>query len=516
MRHNAHTSTSAEKKVKPFDELCKTVAELQKRGKKIVQCHGVFDIIHPGIVRHVESAGRQGDVLVATVVRDKDVRKGPNYPIFSEKLRAENIAAAESFDYVSIVDDSISLQCVKELKPDVYARGQDYKDRDQQVLKRLEDEEESLKVAGCKIHYTPGEVFSSTNIINRFLDVYPEDTRRFLRTFRKKYSAGEVIRMLEGLRGLKVLVIGDAIIDEYHYCEPMGKSLKEHLVVNRYLSQETFAGGTLAVANHLSGLCGGVSLVTMLGRDDSRKDFIRSKLRANIRPKFFYRSDASTIVKKRFINRYLNQKLFEVCHLKDDRMPQDVEQRVADYLAKRIPEFDLVMVCDFGHGLITKRLMQLIEKKARILAVNVQTNGANVGFNLVTKYRRVSFTCLDEPEARLACQDRHGQIRHIARNIARQINSDYLIVTRGNNGSIGVNSNGHFNKTPAFSSMVVDRVGAGDAFFGLTAPCFAKKLPLDLVSFVGNAVGAIAVQIICNKEPVEPGKLFQFIHTLLR
>jgi len=507
---------SAERKIKTFAELRRLVSGMQAKGKKIVQCHGIFDIIHPGIVRHVESAKKQGDCLVATVVRDKDVRKGPNYPIFGEKLRAESIAAVECVDYVSVVEDSVSLQCVRMLKPDVFARGQDYKDRDQTVLKRLEDEEEALKIAGCKIHYTPGQVFSSTNIINQFLDVYPEQTRDFLRNFSRKYSAGEIIGQLENLKNLRVLVIGDTIIDEYHYCEPMGKSLKEHLVVNKYLNDESFAGGVLAVANHLSGLCREVRLVTILGRSDSREDFILSKLRPNVKPRFFYRKDASTIVKRRFINEYLNQKLFEICYLKNDETPPKVEAQIAEYLAKQIPKFDLVMVCDFGHGLVTRKLIHLIESKAKVLAVNVQTNGANVGFNLVTKYHRVNFTCLDEPEARLACQDRFGRIQNLARSIAGQINSDYLIVTRGRNGSIGVNSHGRFNQTPAFSSVVVDRIGAGDAFFGFTAPCFARNLPLDLVSFVGNAVGAIAVQIVCNKEPVEPGKLFQFIHTLLR
>jgi cytidyltransferase-like protein len=507
---------STKRKIEPFAELQQKVSKLQAKGKKVVQCHGIFDIIHPGIIRHIESAKKQGDYLAVTVIRDKDVRKGPNYPIFGENLRAENIAAVGCVDYVSIVDDSIPFQCIKLLKPDIFARGQDYKDRNQNIMKRVEDEEEALKVAGCKVHYTPGEVFSSTTIINQFLDIYPKQTVDFLHNFRKKYSAQEIISRLEDLIDLKVLVVGDTIIDEYHYCESMGKSLKEHLVVNKYLSDETFAGGVLAVANHLSGLCKEVRLVTMLGKRESKEDFILGKLQPNVKPKFFYRQDASTIVKRRFINEYLNQKLFEICYLKSDQTPSEFESQVTDYLAKQIPQFDLIMVCDFGHGLITKKLIHLIENKAKALAVNVQTNGANVGFNLVTKYHRVNFACLDEPEARLACQDRFDRIQHLAKVIARHINSDHLIITRGKNGSIGVNSHGRFNQTPAFSSIIVDRIGAGDAFFGFTAPCFARRMPLDLVSFIGNAVGAIAVQIVCNREPVEPAKLFQFIHTLLR
>jgi bifunctional ADP-heptose synthase (sugar kinase/adenylyltransferase) len=506
----------AASKIKGFDELCQLVTHLKGKGKRIVQCHGIFDIIHPGIVRHVESASKQGDILVATVIRDKDVRKGPNYPIFSEKLRAENIASIGCVNYVAVVDDSVPSGCVKALKPDVFARGQDYKDRDQRVSRRIEDEEEALKVAGCKIHHTPGAVFSSTSIINQFLDVYPEKTRHYLSNFKRKYCAADIIRLLEGLRKLKVLIIGDAIIDEYHYCEPMGKSSKEHLVVSRYISDECFAGGTLAVANHVSGICQNVHLVSLLGAGDSREDFILSRLRSNVKRKFFYRQDASTIVKRRFVNQYLGQKLFEVCYLKKDEMPSRMENQILDYLMRLIPRFDLVMVCDFGHGLATKRLIHLVERKANVLAVNVQTNGANAGFNMVTKYHRVNFACLDETEVRLACQDRNGQITRLAKAVAKSTNADYVIVTEGKHGSIGVNSSGRLYRTPAFSSTVVDRIGAGDAFFSFTAPCFAKKLPLDVVSFVGNVVGAMAVQIVCNRERIEPEKLFDFVGTLLR
>jgi cytidyltransferase-like protein len=507
---------NAENKIKTFKELCQIVAQQKKKGRKVVQCHGVFDIIHPGIIRHIESAKRLGDVLIVTVIKDKDVRKGPGYPIFGEDLRVRNVVSIGCVDYVSCVDDSIPLQCVKFLKPDVFARGQDYKERDQETMRKIKQEEEAFNVAGCKIHYTPGEVFSSTNIINQFLDVYPEETRKYLREFQKKYTAQDIITQLGGLKKLKVLIIGDTIIDEYHYCAPLGKSVKEHLVVNKYLSDESFAGGVLAVANHVAGICDNVHLVTILGSQNPQKDFILKKLKENIKPKFFYRQDAATIVKRRFINQYLNQKLFEICYINDNEMPKKLVKQILDYLNKQIPKFDLIMVGDYGHSFITEESIKLIEKKAKVLAVNVQANGANLGFNMVTKYHNIDFACIDESEARLACQDRFGEINDIAKILAKCVHARCLIITRGKNGSIGVDGHGRLNSTPAFSSWVVDRIGAGDAYFSFAASCFAKGLPLELISFVGNAAGAIAVQIVCNREPVEPQKLFEFIYTLLR
>jgi sugar/nucleoside kinase (ribokinase family) len=180
-----------------------------------------------------------------------------------------------------------------------------------------------------------------------------------------------------------------------------------------------------------------------------------------------------------------------------------------------VSDYDLVLVSDFGHGFITDRMIKAISRHAKIFAVNTQTNAANTGYNMITKYKKPNFVCLDETEARLATQDKFSDIESIARRIVSKINSDFLIVTLGKKGSIGVDNKGEVNYTPIFSTKVVDTVGAGDAFFAFTAPCFAQGMPLDFVSFVGNAVGALAVQIMGNKKPVEKHELLEFMHTIL-
>ena len=167
-----------------------------------------------------------------------------------------------------------------------------------------------------------------------------------------------------------------------------------------------------------------------------------------------------------------------------------------------------MLVSDFGHGFVTGKIIESIEKYSKKVAVNTQTNGANAGYNLITKYNKPNFICLDEPEARLATQDRFSEIEDVAKNLLKSLPAEHLIITLGKNGSIGLmGNNTRANRTPIFSSKVVDTVGAGDAFFAYTAPCFAKDMPLDFVSFVGNAVGAIAVQIVGNKRSIEKYEL---------
>ncbi len=503
-------------KILSLDTLIDKVEILKKEGKVIVQSHGIFDLIHPGIIQHLDSAKQQGDILVVTVIKDKDVRRGPGRPIFPEQLRLENVASLEQVDYACLVDDEIPFECVKRINPDIFVKGQAYKERDQKIHEKIFQEEKEFYLGKCKIYETDGFSFSSSQIIKNFLDIYPEEIKNFLRDFSRSYNFEDILEKLNSLKNLNVLVIGDGIIDEYHYCDSMGKSGKAHLIVSKYLNHEVFAGGVFAVANHIAGLCNKIHLLTLLGKEESRKDFILEHLKPNINGKFFFREDSPTIVKKRYINKYLNQKLFEVNYLNDEFINKEIEQEVIDYLKLELPKHDLTLVSDYGHGFITSKMIEIIRDNSKMLALNTQTNSANVGYNLITRYKKPNYVCLAEPELRLASQEKYADIKDVAIKIAQTINTECLIVTLGKKGSFGINNKSDMNRTPIFSSKVVDTVGAGDAFFAFTAPCVAKGMPLDLISFIGNAVSALAVQITCNKKPIEKDELLEFIHALLK
>ncbi len=503
-------------KILTYNALIEKVRHLQQEGKIVVQSHGIFDLIHPGVIEHLNQAKVQGDVLIVTIIKDKDVRRGPGRPIFPERFRAENAASLEHVDYVCIIDDDIPFKCVKQIQPDVLARGKSLKERSQELHSHIFEEEKELYLGKCKVYETRGFSFSSTQVIKNFLDIYPEETKQFLRNFSEKYTFEDICTRINHLRDLRVLLVGDGIIDEYHYCHPMGKSAKTPIIVHNYLYHEVFAGGAFAIANHIGGICDHVRLVSLLGAQDSREEFIATHLKPNIAAKFFYRNDGSTVIKKRYINKYYNQKLFEINYLNNEFIDEQCEGEVIEYLTSELPNYDLVLVSDFGHGFITKKIIQTIERHSTCIGVNTQTNAANAGYNMITKYQSPHYVCLDESELRWAAQERFADIEEIAKNIFNVMNTDYLIATLGKRGSIGVNRNHEINFTPIFSSKVIDTIGAGDAFFSFTAPCFAQRMPLDLVSFIGNAVGALAVQIVGNKRSVEKHELLEFIHALLK
>jgi len=503
-------------KIKTLEELSNIVTSLKREGKTIVQCHGVFDLLHPGHIRHFEAAKREGDVLIVTLTKDIYVAKGPGHPVFNQSLRAESVAALESVDYVVINEWPTAVEPIKKLKPNVYAKGSDYKDEKEDLTGKIRDEEEAVRSVGGRIHFTDEITFSSTKLLNLKFNVFPEEARDFLEEFRKKYSSRDIINRFQTLKKMKVLVIGDTIIDEYHYCTPLGKSPKEIIIPAQYLGEEAFAGGILAIANHIAGFCDQVDVITCLGTQNSREEFILEHLKPNIKAKFFYRPNAPTIVKRRFVEAAHLKKLFEIYLIDGNIAPASVGQDVCQYLETNIGDYDLVVVGDYGHGFLQEEIIKTLCEKAKFLAVNAQTNSANIGFNLITKYPRADYVCIDEPEIRLATHDNISPVEILVNKITRELKCRQAVVTRGYLGSLVSADGDSFLEVPAFSREVVDSVGAGDAYLAITSLCVASNFPGELVGFIGNAAGALAIRIIGNKSSVEPVPLFKFITTLLK
>lgn len=500
-------------KIRSIEDLVPELRTLRDQGKTIIQAHGVFDLLHVGHIRHFQAARQYGDCLVVTVTPDQFVNKGPGRPVFNERLRAESVAALADVDYVAITRCPTAVEAIRLLRPAVYCKGPDYAAEDPTGALALEAE--AVREVGGRIEFTAEAAFSSTALLNQHYGVYPEAARRWLADFKARHSLDEVLGGLEALKPLRVLVVGEAILDEYHYCAPLGKSPKEAIVSVRYLREETFAGGALACANHVAGFCGQVDLVTCLGDADSRETFVREHLRPNVRV-FSVPRPGSTIVKRRYVWEPFLVKMFEVAFFEDAPISGEVEQTLIGFLGGLPGPYDVMMVVDYGHGLLTPPIVDALTALPGPLAVNTQANSANLGYNVVTKYPHADYVCLDEPEARLARQDRWGSIEELAADIREHLGSRALIVTRGHLGSLAVDAAGDCWEIPAFSREVVDRVGAGDAYFSLTAPCVAAGMPLDVVGFLGNAAGALAVKIVGNRTPVEPAALAAFVRALLK
>ena len=283
----------------------------------------------------------------------------------------------------------------------------------------------------------------------------------------------------------------------------------------RYVSMEQFAGGILATANQAAAFSDHVGMLTLLGTQDSHERFIREKLDPKVDAMFLYMPGAPTIVKRRLVELYPFQKLFEIY-----LMEQDVSDVVSKALYARLklilPNYDGVVVTDYGHGMITPEIVELLCGQDRFLAVNTQTNAANQGYNTVSKYHRADYICLSEKELRLEARSRCKDLRILMAETAERMSCARMLITQGQRGCLCYQKGAGFFEIPPFTMRIVDRVGAGDALLAVSALCAAQGAPMEVVGFIGNAVGAQAVEIVGNRTVVGGPELSRQIRALLQ
>ncbi len=485
-------------------------------GKTIIHCHGVFDLLHIGHIKHLEAARQLGDVLVVTTTPDRFVNKGPHRPAFPEKLRAEALASLACVDFVAVTEWPTAVETIQIVRPSLYVKGIVRGEGKRDHTTAISEEEAAVVAGGGKLHLTDEETFSASTLINRFMDVFTPKTKDFLERFRVEHPPEEIIGHLQAIRKKKVLVIGETIIDEYQFCTVLGKSSKEPVLAALHNRTERYAGGVLAIANHVSNFCDEVGLLSALGTENSREDFVLANLNKNVRPHFLRLPDAPTIVKRRFLEEHLSAKLFEVYEMRNERLTPALEEQFLKKLDELLPQYDVVIVADYGHGLLTERAVQLICARAKFLAVNVQVNAGNRGFNLISKYPRADFVSLGEPEVRLDARKMAEDIAGITRTAAARVGSQYFLVTRGGSGCYCCDRNQVIAEVPAFAIRVVDRVGAGDAVFAVTAPCAALGIPAETLGFIANVVGAEACMIMGHRSFIDPTSLFRHFTSLMK
>ena len=151
-------------KILDLNELAEKLSELKSHGKKIVLCHGCFDLMHPGHIKYFQASKKMGDTLVVTITTDQFVDKGPNRPVFDQDLRAESIAALECVDYVAVNCWPTAEKTLRMLLPDYYVKGQEFK-KLQDTRGKIQKEAEVVNEIGAEMRFTREIVFSSTKLI---------------------------------------------------------------------------------------------------------------------------------------------------------------------------------------------------------------------------------------------------------------------------------------------------------------------------------------------------------------
>lgn len=494
-------------------------AKLKSKGKRIVQCHGTFDLLHPGHIVHFEEAKALGDVLVITITAEKYVNKGPGRPYFNDELRVKYLCSLESVDHVVVVPFPAACEAIECVGPDIYCKGKEYEDPGIDVTGNIHDDIRTVEKLGGQVRYVGSVVFSSTKLLNNHFDVHPPQMKEFCKKLAEAYTPNKLREIVDGFQDLKVLVIGDIIFDRYSSVKVQGLTSKNRIISTRFLSEETQAGGALAVFRHIRQFTSNIKLVSLVGAES----WVDPELAKYVSPEedgIIRSPDFTTIIKQRFVEPLSDgkelSKLFAINVIEEQLLSKRTHDLVYGLIEKCIKDYDLVVVMDFGHGLMQDKIRELVQSKARFLALNCQTNSYNHGFNIIDRqYHRADSFSLDESELTLACGRRNINLSDELKALKKKLSARYAWLTRGATDTIGLKTSEAECLCMPFEQSVVDTVGAGDAFCSVASLAAAKGLPIDISTFMGQLAGAQAVRIIGNADSIKKDKFLKGGMTLL-
>lgn len=486
------------KKIFEKKDLAKKIFNLKKKGIKIVQCHGVFDLIHIGHIKHFAFSKSQGDFLIVSITSDDFVNKGPGRPIFNHFYRAEFLSKIEYIDAVYINHSESAIAAIDLIKPNIFVKGNDYKNFKDDKTKKIILEVNAVKKNKGKIVFSNDITSSSSGLINTFSDLFNNDQKFFLESIKKKYSINYILNKIEKLKKIKVLLLGEVIIDEYVFGDVLGKSGKEPHLVMQKQDQKKYLGGSGAIANHLSDFCKSIKLLTVLGEKKENFNFIKTSLKKNVKLKTLLKKSSPTITKTRFIDQVSKTKLLGVYKIDDTPIRKNEEIKIKMYIKRNIKNVDQIIISDYGHGFLTEDIATFINSLKKFKSINAQVNASNIGYQSLNKYKKIPLLIINENELRHELRDKKTKVEILSIKLIKRFKIDNLVVTRGSKGSLMLDKKFKFSYCPAFANKVVDKVGSGDAMFAMISLCKSIDIENDLALFFGSISAASSVETIGN------------------
>ena len=502
------------KKSVTFKDLKNIKLKSKQKKQKIVLCHGVFDLIHIGHIKHFSSAKKLGDILLVSITPDQHVNKGPGRPIFSQNLRAEFLKNISSIDYIFINNKPTSTNVIKQLKPDIYCKGSDYRQHKDDITGEIKNEIRALKKYGGIINYTNDITNSSSTLINEYYSDFTLTQKKNINIIKNKKI--NINQLFKNSKKLKVLILGEIIIDHYYFCETLGKSGKDPVLQMHEQNEEVYLGGAGAIAGNVSQFCKNVTLMSMIGDDNKYLNFIKKKLPKNVNLKLINKKGSPTIIKKKYVDIITNNKVFGSYIINDSPLEKENETKLNYFLEKNLKKYDLVIVSDYGHGFLSEKNAFLISKKSKFLALNAQINAANRGYHTMEKYQNLNCVIINETELRHELRDKNNNLNNLMIKLSNKIGINDLVVTMGSEGAKLYNlKSKKFYEMEAFASKIVDKIGSGDTMLSLIALLLKLQLDKTYTLLIGSLAASQSVSTMGNKSLIDKLKLIKAIeHTL--
>jgi rfaE bifunctional protein kinase chain/domain len=495
-------------KIKTPPEIARLIGDLPRK-RKVIMCHGVFDVVHPGHLRHLLYAKSKADVLIASLTADRHIAKGRYRPHVPQELRAINLAAFEIVDYVIIDPEPTPLKNLALIKPDIFAKGYEYQASGLPL--KTQDELELIRSYGGEIIFTPGDyVFSSSQLI----EAAPPSLRveKLVTLMEAADLTFDKLRhTLDVLGGRRVHVVGDTIVDSFTYTNMIGGQTKTPTISVLFDHKTDYVGGAGIVAEHLKAAGADVVFSTVLG-EDTLKDFVLEGLsKSGVQCQPVIDKTRPTTNKNAIISG--GYRLLKVDTLDNRSISDEIVLSLAETVATEKSE--ALVFSDFRHGIFNRRTIPTLtdaipDNRYKVADSQVASRWGNItefcGFDLITP---------NEREARFALGDQDSGIRPLAADLYDAAKCKTLILKLGDKGVLTCRHGDHqaldsFFVVDSFVDRLVDGVGAGDALLAYaTLSLLASKCELT-----ATIIGTMAAACECEKEGNVPINIEDVHHKL--
>jgi rfaE bifunctional protein kinase chain/domain len=473
----------------------KTPAEIREvigpppRKRRVIMCHGVFDVVHPGHVRHLLYAKSKADILIASITADKHIKKGLHRPHVPQDLRAVNLSAFEMVDFVVIDRNEKPLANIATIQPDYFAKGFEYNANG--LSPDTAEEAEVVEAYGGEIIFTPGDVvYSSSALIKLAPPSVKLETLQILME-REQVTFDHLHKVLSQLRGKHVHVVGDTIIDTYTHCTMIGGQTKTPTISVLYQQRTDYVGGAGIVAKHLVAAGAKVSFSTVLGKD-SLKDFALDDLRSTgVDVRAIVDPSRPTVNKNAIV--VGGYRLLKVDTLDNRSISDSILGSMIEALQSTPAE--AVVFSDFRHGMFNRRtipeLVNAIPKNAyRAADSQVASRWGNI-----TDFQNFDLITPNEREARFALGDQDSGIRPLSSKLYDAAQCKLLILKLGERGVLACCDVDHesldsFFVIDSFVNNLMDAMGAGDALLAYTTLAMLASRNEAIATILGTMAAA--------------------------
>lgn len=498
-------------KIKSPEEVRQAIGP-RPRKKKVIMCHGTFDVVHPGHVRHLLYAKTKADILIASLTTDEHIMKGNLRPYVPEDLRAVNLAALEMVDYVIIDRDPTPLRNLALIQPDFFAKGYEYTAG--AIHPKTQEEINVLESYGGEMIFTPGDIVYSSSALIELAPPSIAVEKLMVLMQAEGVTFKDLREALVKLKGVRAHVIGDTIVDSYTLCSMIGGMTKTPTMSVRYEKKTDFVGGAGVVAKHLRSAGADVTFSTVLG-NDALKDFVLNDLQNHgvhclpiideTRPT----TNKNAIVAEGY-------RLLKVDTL-DNR---SISDRIVEQLRQRVSrtKSDAVVFSDFRHGIFNRSTIPQLTSAIPAGAFRVADSQVASRWGNILEFQDFDLIAPNEREARFALGDQDSVVRPLALELHKRARCKTLILKLGDRGIITYRSDSPvdyraFFTIESFADRVADAVGAGDALLAYaTLAMVATKNDV-----IASILGSIAAGVECEHDgnwPVAPEQVSKKIDSL--